>query len=93
MNRFFAILAIILFFTACKKTETVTDPRLPLAPNTLQGSALSSNQIALSWKDNSTNETGFKVQRKTGAAAFTDIATLDANTISYTDIGLMPSTA
>ena len=39
----------------------------PTAPSFLSATALSSTQISLSWVDNSDNDNGFKVERKTGA--------------------------
>ncbi|MEW6330692.1 MAG: DUF5050 domain-containing protein [Pseudomonadota bacterium] len=49
---------------------------LPAAPSTLTANALSQSNIALTWQDNSNNETGFKIERKTGpTGTFTEIAT------------------
>lgn len=52
-------------------------------------------QLVLTWTDNSTNEDSFKVERKPGACAvpgaFTEIASLPANTATYTDAGLAPN--
>lgn len=51
-------------------------------------SQTSSTNTQLSWQDNSTNETGFRVERKTNAAGtFAGLTTLAANTTSYTDPG------
>jgi hypothetical protein len=49
-------------------TITVTSSGTPpAAPSNLTAAAVSSTQINLSWRDNSTSETGFKVERATGA--------------------------
>jgi VCBS repeat protein len=46
-------------------------------------------QLKLTWTDNSTNETGFKIERKTGASGtFVQIAVVGANVTSYTDSGI-----
>jgi len=46
-------------------------------------------QLTATWADNSSNETGFKIERKTGAAGtFAQIASVGANTTSYTDSSL-----
>lgn len=42
-------------------------------------------QITLSWQDNSTNESGFKIERSAGGAGFAQIATVGANISNYTD--------
>ena len=58
----------------------------PAAPSNLAITSLLSNQVSLSWSDNSNNETGFKIQRKTGATGtYADIRTTGANVASYTD--------
>ena len=45
----------------------------------------SSTLITLNWQDTSSNESGFKVERKVDSGAFMEIASLPANTTSYTD--------
>ena len=57
----------------------------PAAPSDLQVEAVSNSRIELSWKDNSNNETGFKIERKASGGSFTQIATVGANASSYTD--------
>ena len=43
-------------------------------------------QLQLSWTDNSTNETGFKIDRKTGTSGtYAQIASVGAGITSYTD--------
>ena len=63
-------------------------------PSTLTATTYNANQINLAWRDNSTNETGFKIERKTGAGgAWAQIATVGANVVSYQSKGLTPSTS
>src|ERR1700757_2885959 len=38
----------------------------PAAPSNLAITSLQTNRVSLSWSDNSNNESGFKIQRKTG---------------------------
>ncbi|MGI5882945.1 MAG: fibronectin type III domain-containing protein [Dethiobacteria bacterium] len=57
-------------------------------PSNLAAETVSSSQIKLSWKDNSTDETGFKLERKTSGGSFAQIAVLGKNVSSYTDTGL-----
>ncbi len=65
----------------------------PAAPANLTASAASSSTIALSWSDRSTNETGFKIERKTGAAGtYTQITITGPNATNYQDAGLSSST-
>lgn len=70
-------------------TTTTGAPSVPAAPSHLDSSAASGSQINLSWSDNSFNETGFTVERKTGAGGtFVPIATPTANTTTFSDNGL-----
>ncbi len=69
-------------------------PALPAAPGNLTATALSRTQIRLTWTDNSGNETGFKIERCTGAACanFSQIASVGANVTSYSSTGLKRNT-
>jgi hypothetical protein len=58
----------------------ITLTPLPTAPGNLTASAISTTQINLSWVDNATNESGYKIERKTGAGGtYAQIATVGAN--------------
>src|SRR5205823_11058881 len=59
----------------------------PAATSGLTATTLSSSQISLSWTDNSNNETGFKIERTTGAGSFTEIGTVGAGITNYSEIG------
>ncbi len=66
---------------------------IPAAPSNLAASAVSSSQINLTWTDNSTNETGFKIERKTGSGGtYAQITTVGANVTNYSNTGLSAST-
>jgi len=72
-------------------TTTVSLALLP--PVNLAATVSSSAQINLSWTDQSTNEDGFKIERKTAAGlAFAEIAAVGVNVTSYFDGGLMAGT-
>jgi len=65
----------------------------PAAPTNLSVTAVTTNQVVISWTDNSTTETGFKIERKTGAGGtYAQIATAGANATSYSDSGLTENT-
>jgi len=66
----------------------------PLAPTNLTASTISSSGINISWTDNSSDETGFKIERKTGSGGiYSQIATVGANVITiYSDTGLTSGT-
>ncbi|HOM01569.1 MAG TPA: fibronectin type III domain-containing protein [Acetivibrio sp.] len=57
----------------------------PSAASNLRLEITSTTRITLNWKDSSSNESGFRVERKTDSGGFVPIATLPANTTSYSD--------
>lgn len=64
----------------------------PPAPSGLIASPASSTQINLAWADNSVDEAGFKIERKTGAAGtWAEVAQTGVNMNSYQDSSLVPS--
>ena len=71
---------------------TEAPPTPPSAPTALAATTAGASSIDLIWNDNSGNEDGFKIERKTGAAAFAQVASVPADSTTYTDTGLTPST-
>jgi HKD family nuclease len=62
-------------------------------PTGVTATAFSLTQINLSWTDVATNETGYRIERRlTSGTAWTVVATLAANSNSYSDTGLMAAT-
>lgn len=59
----------------------------PASPSELTATVLSATSVALNWKDNSNNETGFRVERSIGNSVSYQVLTnsLSANTTTYTD--------
>src|SRR5262245_34208623 len=50
-------------------------------------------QLTLSWSDNSNNEDGFRIEKRTGTTGtYAEIATVGVNTASYTDVNLANGT-
>jgi len=69
-------------------------PYEPALPSQLTAGAASNNQIDLTWKDNSSDESGFKIERKTGSeGTYSQIATVGADAESYSDTDLSEVTA
>jgi subtilase family serine protease len=57
----------------------------PAAPSNLTAVVNSSHYVVLSWTDNSSNQSGFVIQRSTNGGAWVQIATVGASATSYTD--------
>lgn len=71
---------------------TLGEPTAPSAPSNLVGQAVSFSEIGLTWQDNSTNEEGFYVYRKT-TDDYSIIATMETNATSYNNTNLIPEIA
>ena len=57
----------------------------PAAPTVLIATGLSRSSIGLTWTDNASNETGFRIERSpTGTTGWKQIATVDAGVTAYT---------
>jgi murein DD-endopeptidase MepM/ murein hydrolase activator NlpD len=74
-------------------TVTTSGPTTPAAPSNLRATTDTALRVLLFWTDNSSNETGFKIERKTGTnGSWTQIALLGANAAGYANTGLPPGT-
>jgi len=78
-------------YTNTASATTAATP-VPAAPSSLNAAAASASQIRLAWSDNSTNETGFKIERSTNGTNWTQVATPGANATSHLDGGLRKKT-
>jgi Tol biopolymer transport system component len=80
---------------ACHHDEPF-DPSLAVVstPATLIAAPVSLNQIALTWQDNSHNESGFEVHRSTTGptGTFTLLGSTGAGVTTFADAGLNPAT-
>jgi hypothetical protein len=78
---------------AFRSSTSTTAPTLPAAPASLAAAVRSSSQIALTWADKSSNETGFRIERSgNGGINWSEIAVVGSNVASFTDNGLLAST-
>ena len=63
------------------------------APSNLTATIVSYSDISLSWQDNSNNEDGFVIERKTALEEnWTEIGSVEANVTFYSDTTLFPVT-
>jgi titin len=74
---------------------SATPPTPPATPTNLAASAAAPTRITLSWTDNATTETGYRIERCFGASCttFIEVATVGANTTFYANTGLTPNTS
>ncbi len=71
---------------------TARKPEVPSAPTSLTAAATSSTRIELAWNNTATNEDGFRVERKTGAGSFAQVATVSKGITTWIDDGLAAGT-
>jgi hypothetical protein len=74
------------------EASATTNNIAPYTPTDLTATAVSSSQINLSWTDNSSNETGFIIQRSENGTSFSQVTAVGANVTSFTNTGLAAST-
>jgi len=72
----------------------VAGPATPAAPTNLVATTFSTTQINLSWTDNSSDETGFRIERCTGAGCtnFAQVAEVGSNVTTFANTGLTKNT-
>ena len=65
----------------------------PAAPENLRLTSVTDKEASLAWDDKSANESGFKIERKTGAGGtWNQIDTVGSNVTTYTNTGLSEAT-
>ncbi|MDH3306082.1 MAG: multicopper oxidase domain-containing protein [Acidimicrobiia bacterium] len=64
----------------------------PAAPSAMSATAASSSAINLAWTDNSSNETGFTLERSLDGTSFAPLETVGVNVTAFSDTGLSANT-
>ena len=91
-------IAILISMRSCvkrnvqSKTGSSNNVFIINAPLNLIAIPVMSSQIDLAWQDNSNNDNGFEIERRTMAGEYSPIATVDSDITSYSDINLTPFT-
>lgn len=65
----------------------------PAAPSNLTARAAAATRIDLTWNDNSSSETLFEIERKTGSGAFAPLASVAAGVTTHSDVTVAAGTA
>lgn len=69
-----------------------TSSGIPDAPSGLTASSISANKVVLTWTDNSSDESLFRVERSLNGTTYSSIGTTSANVATYSDSGLTSAT-
>ncbi|HWM89207.1 MAG TPA: fibronectin type III domain-containing protein [Thermoanaerobaculia bacterium] len=67
-------------------------PAAPTAPTALSATALSTTTIHLTWTDNASNESGYRIEMRTLTGTFEEVVVAPANSTSAEISGLEPAT-
>jgi len=65
------------------------DIELPANPSSLSADVISKSKVKLSWNDNSNNEIGFSIERKTLTEDFTEVTSVSSGITLYMDSSLI----
>ncbi len=74
------------------KDEMASVGTVPATPSGLSVVSKSSSSASLSWNDNASDESGYRLERSTDGTNFSLLANLPANSRTFQDAGLTPST-
>ena len=91
MKKILSFLLAIFLVNSCSTNSDGTKDTVPLPPTNLTGNVISTTQINLSWTDNSTNETGFKIERRTGLGTYAIVGTVNSDILTFSETSLTPS--
>ncbi len=94
--------ALVLYYYRCRAVSggrssaysrvAFASAGIPPAPDTFAAAAISATEIRLTWRDTSSVNTPFYIERRTPTRSWTNRAQVPATATSYTDTGLPSST-
>ncbi len=90
----------VLFPPPAPPAPVVTAPSIPAAPapeppatpSNIIATSTNSQSVNITWVDNATNESGFRVERAVDGKSFQSITNLPPNSTSFQDIAISAST-
>lgn len=91
MRKKYLLLSVVALTLVLAGCQTVTQP-VPYAPSGLVGFPVSAWETHLTWQDNSPDEIGFYIYRKT-TGNYSRVGVVLANNDFYSDKGLDPETS
>ena len=86
----FSVFFLAAFLLVFSFAPTVVAAAAPNPPSNITATVVSSSQIDLSWTDNSTDESGFSIERKTGVSGtYAVIGSVGSNVTTYSSKNLI----
>lgn len=100
MKKLITFLALVFLFESMIQCTTRDDSNgtktttvIPLTPTNLSAQVISTPaQVNLNWTDNSTNEEGFKIERKISSGAYNFIGQINKDITNFIDTSVQPNT-
>jgi hypothetical protein len=97
MKSIYILILFSIFFSCSKSSDSseAANPsvNIPNAPTSLSSTLNSPTIVNISWSDQSTNELGFKIERKVDGGNYILIATVGPNVTTYQDVSLSLSSS
>lgn len=83
----------VIFANAGAALYSIVQDISVIPPTNLTSTAISHNRIDLTWKDNATDETNYRIERSlNGTSGWSQIGTAPTNSTTYSDTGLEEET-
>ena len=73
--------------------DECSETQAPAAPGSIQATASGYDRITLTWIDNATTESGFRIERKSVGGSYTQIGSTGSNTTGFVNSGLVSSSS
>ena len=90
MKNIILFITTILILNSCTKDNEII--AIPSSPTNLISLKVTSDEVILNWTDNSTNESGYQIERKSGSGSYINVGKTGVNTTTFSDNGLTPVT-
>jgi len=87
-----AISTLFVWLSGCSPDNNGNNNVVPNAPTSLNATLVSPSQVNLSWTDNATNESGYKIERKTANGSYALLGTTGSNITNFEDLAITPTT-
>ena len=91
-NRIFLLISLSILLTLITtqsgSSQADSPHAAPTTPINIKCMGWEEDTVVVSWEDKSDNETEFRVERSDNGGAWSEIATVAANTGSYNDTGV-----
>ncbi len=85
VHKFVCSVAVLATLAGASSPAHAASLAPPATPTTIFCQGYERDTVAVSWRDQATDETAYRVERSIGGAAFSEVTTLPADSSSYND--------